>query len=86
MGINLSAKGKYLKSKGEDYKRIQTIKRTLLRKIKLKETKNLKEEMKKLKQQLITVVRERDEALKKVRFLTDHMNSLYCPPQKKIKL
>ena len=79
MGINLSAKGKYLKSKGEDYKRIQTIKRTLLRKIKLKETKNLK-------QQLITVVRERDEALKKVRFLTDHMNSLYCPPQKKIKL
>ena len=63
-------KGNYLHSFGEDYKRIQTAKRTLLRRKHLdpkdQDIKKLKEIVKQLTQQLVTVVQERDLALKKV--------------------
>ena len=73
LGLNLDAKGNYLYSFGEDYKRMQTAKRTIKRKklkqskdLKDQEMKKLKEIMKQLKRQLVTVVQERDLELKKV--------------------
>jgi septal ring factor EnvC (AmiA/AmiB activator) len=90
LGINLDANGTYLKSNGQDYKRIQTAKRKLLKQQmndeKVQEINQLKKNMQQLKQKLLTVTRERDEAFKEIKDLTEYVNSLSCPPHKKTKL